>query len=64
MLKKILDMEAFTVSPLFNGGKLLSLKVSNSANVIEFKDSCMLLSMPLKKFNKDLDLGLNMEKEV
>ena len=29
-----------------------------------FKDSCLLLNMPLKLFNKNLGLGLNMEKEI
>ena len=31
---------------------------------LHFKDSCLLLNMPLKSFNKNLGLGLDMEKEI
>jgi hypothetical protein len=52
------------ISPLFNNGRLLSLKVSSEKNQIEFRDSNLLLNMPLKDFNKELGLKMTIGKEI
>jgi hypothetical protein len=57
-------MADMTLSPLFNSGRLLSLKVKTEKNTLEFRDSALLITMPLKSFNKELGLGMNMDKEV
>ena len=64
MLQQMLKMENMNISPLFNSGRLLSLKVNNNSGAIEFRDSNLWLNMALKDFNKELGLGLNMDKEV
>jgi hypothetical protein len=58
MLDSIIKMVNMRISPLFNSGRLLSLKITAEKGVIEFRDSNLLLSMPLKSFNKELGLGL------
>jgi hypothetical protein len=64
MLQKMLKLEDLKLSPLFNAGRLLTLKVTTEKHTFEFRDSNLLLSMPLKDFNKELGLGLHMDKEI
>jgi hypothetical protein len=64
MLNQIVKMEGLDINPLFNSARLLTLKIKTEKGTIDFRDSNLLLNMPLKSFNKELGLGLNMEKEV
>jgi hypothetical protein len=64
MLQSIIQMKDMNISPLFNSGRLLSLKIKTEKHNIELRDSNLLLNMPLKDFNKELGLGLKMAKEV
>jgi hypothetical protein len=64
MLNQIVKMTEMKTDPLFNAGRLLTLKVKTEKGVVDFRDSNLLLNMPLKSFNKELGLGLHMEKEV
>jgi hypothetical protein len=57
-------MDGMHISPLMNAGRLLTLKVKTEKGTIDFRDSNLLLNMPLKSFNKELGLGMQMEKEV
>ena len=53
------------IDVVFNAGKLLLLHTKGEVNEIYFKDSNNLLMMPLKNFNKNLDLGnQSLEKEI
>ena len=47
----------YIINPLFNNGKLISLRIKSKVHTLEFRDSNSLLSMPLKEFNKELNLG-------
>ena len=53
------------IDVVFNAGKLLQLHTKGEVNEIYFKDSNNLVMMPLKNFNKNLDLGnQSLEKEI
>ena len=56
--------EKTKIEVIFNCGKLIQLHTKGEVNDIYFKDSNNLLGMPLRDFNKNLSLGLNMNKEI
>jgi len=56
--------DATKIKVQFSGGKLLKLHIKGEVNEICFKDSNLLLGMPLKSFKKNLSLEGDYEKEI
>ncbi|CAL6102645.1 Conserved_hypothetical protein [Hexamita inflata] len=57
------NIQKYKTDILMPNGRLIQLGISDKVNTIFIKDSCLLVAMPLKKFNENLQLGMNLEKE-